>query len=111
MRAAAAVVFCLLLSACAGGGPKKLVADACIREADQRLTGKTYEIDADKLLASAVQADAPDTYQVSGPIIFDRGLASEFTQMLKCKARIDGNAASVISIEFIWSMEDLKKAE
>ena len=111
MRATATAFVCLLLGACAGGGPEKLVADACVKEVDQRLAGKTYEVDADKLLTSAAKADAADTYQVSGPVVFDRGLASEFTQMLKCKARVDGKTASVISIEFIWSMEDLKKAE
>jgi hypothetical protein len=111
MRATATAVVCLLLGACAGGGPETLVADACIKEADQRLAGKTYEIDAGKLLASAAATDAPNMFQVTAPVIFDRGLASEFTQTLKCRARIDGKAASVISIEFIWSMEDLKKAE
>ena len=112
MRSMSAALLMLLLSGCSGGGPEKLAADACMAEVDQRLAGKTYEVDTDGFLASAApSADSPATLQLTTQIVFDRGLASEFTQVLKCKVRLDGKTASVLSLEFIWSMEDLKKAE
>lgn len=112
MRLIPAALALLLLGGCGGGGPEQLAADACMAEVNQRLAGKSYEADTEKLLASATSEGQPaNTLQLTTQIVFDRGLASEFTQVLKCKARIDGKAASVLSIEFIWSMEDLKKSE
>lgn len=102
----------LLLSACGGAGREQVAADACAAEANQRLAGKSYEIDAGKLVASAkAEPNAADTLEVSAPIVFDRGLGTEYTQVLNCKVRIDGKATSVISIEFIWSMKDLKMGD
>lgn len=112
MRLILASFLAMLLSACGGAGREQVAANTCMTEANQRLAGKSYEIDAEKLVASAKAVpNAADTLQVSGPVVFDRGLGSEYTQMLNCKVRIDGKAASVISIEFIWSMKDLKMGE
>jgi hypothetical protein len=98
-----------MLSSCGGGGPGQVAADACMVEVDQRLNGKTYEVDVPQLAASAsASSDAADTLQLSGPIVFDRGLGTEFTQTLRCKVRVAGQSASVLSIEFIWDMKDLK---
>jgi hypothetical protein len=104
-----AILAMSFLSGCAGSGPAQRAAEACKAEVEQRLAGKTYEFDVERFQASAaVDKDSPDTLMLSAPIVFDRGLASEFTQMLKCKARDSGNSASVLSMEFIWNMEDLK---
>ncbi|HMM66564.1 MAG TPA: hypothetical protein PKC03_06450 [Dokdonella sp.] len=109
MRFILATFLALLLGACGGAGRAQMAADACVAEANQRLSGKSYEIDSEKLVASAKDVpNVADTLQVSGPVIFDRGLGTEYTQMLNCKVRIDGKSASVIAIEFIWSMKDLK---
>ncbi len=99
----------LLISACAGSAPGNVTAEACTAVVEQRLAGKTYELDAAKFAQSAEkEAGADDIWHLSTPIVFDRGLASEFTQTLKCKARIDAGTASVLSLEFIWAMKDLK---
>ncbi|HET9031656.1 MAG TPA: hypothetical protein VFN25_01995 [Dokdonella sp.] len=112
MRPILAICIFLLLSACAGSGPGKAAADACVAEANQRLQGKTFDLDAAKLAASAAQeAGTTDIWHLSTPVVFDRGLASEFTQNFKCKARVDAGKANVISLEFIWAMEDLKLDE
>lgn len=109
MRTLAVILVLATLSGCGGSGPAQRAADACMAEVDQRLAGKTYEVDAEIFRASATaEKDSGDTLLLSAPIVFDRGLASEFTQMLKCKARDGGNTASVLSMEFIWNMEDLK---
>lgn len=109
MRFILASLLALLLGACGSASREQRAADACVAEASQRLDGKSYEIDTGKLVASAkAEPNAADTLQLSAPVVFDRGLGTEYTQVLNCKVRIDGKSASVISIEFIWSMKDLK---
>ena len=98
----------LLLSACGASGPGKTVADACIAEVNQRLAGKTFELDAAKLVASAEPEDADKgIWHVSSQVVFDRGLGTEFSQNMKCKARFENGSASVLSLEFIWALKDL----
>ena len=102
----------LLLTACAGSGPGKLAADACLGEVNQRLAGKSFDLDSRSLAASAKQENAAgDIWDLSTQVIFDRGLATEFTQNLNCRVRVDGGTASVVSLEFIWAMKDLKLPE
>jgi hypothetical protein len=109
MRPFLASFLLLLLSACGGSGPGQLAANACIAEVNQRLEGKSYELDAKAFAASAeTEQGATDIWHLTVPVVFDRGLGTEFTQNLKCKARVDGGSASVLSIEFIWAMKDLK---
>ncbi|MGB0133139.1 hypothetical protein [Dokdonella sp.] len=98
----------LTLCACGGSAGNQAAVDACLAEANSRLMGKTFEIDTEKLAASAVPADGGEGMMLlSTPIVFDRGLPSEFTQVFNCKVRKDAAGASVISLEFIWSMDDL----
>lgn len=109
MRVTFAVLILAALGACAGSGAAQRAVDACTAEVEQRLAGKTWEIDIDRFRASAtVDPESADTLLLSAPIVFDRGLSSEFTQLLKCKARDSGSTANVLSMEFIWEMEDLK---
>ncbi|MEZ5461119.1 hypothetical protein [Dokdonella sp.] len=96
------------LCACGGSGGNQAAVDACMAEANSRLAGKSFVIDSEKFAASAEAADgAAGMLQLSAPIVFDQGLESEFTQVFKCKVRQDASGASVISLEFIWSMDDL----
>ena len=112
MRLILATCLFLLLTACAGSGPGTVAADACVAEVNQRLAGKTFELDKSKLASSAEQEKgSADIWHLSTPIVFDRGLSTEFTQNLKCKTRVDSGAASVLSLEFIWAMKDLKLDE
>ncbi len=109
MRPILASFLVLLLTACGGSGPGKLAADACVTEVNQRLAGKTFDLDLAKFAASAKQEDgAGDIWHLDAPIVFDRGLSTEFTQNLNCKARVVNGSASVLSVEFIWAIKDLK---
>lgn len=108
MRPILASFLLVLLIACGGSGPGKIAADACVTEVNQRLAGKTFELDSAKFVASAKQENgAGDIWHLSTQIVFDRGLSSEFTQNLNCKVRVDNGSASVLSLEFIWAMKDL----
>ena len=102
----------LLLAACAGSGPGKLAADACVSEVNQRLAGKSFDLDARNLAASAkLEEGAGDIWHLSTKVVFDRGLSTEFTQNLNCRIRVENGTASVLSLEFIWAMKDLKLPE
>lgn len=102
----------LLLTACSGGGRADLAADLCMTEVGNRLSGKTFEVDRAKLVASGSGQDAgKDTLDLSAPIVFDRGLASEFTQTLRCTVRFDGQTPSIINLQFLWELGELKKPE
>lgn len=108
MRLTLLACLSLSLCACGGSGGNKAAVDACLAEADTRLAGKSFNIDTELFAASAVPAEgAEGMLQLSTPIVFDRGLPSEFTQLFKCKVRTDAAGASVISLEFIWDMKDL----
>lgn len=108
MRTVLLASLTLFLCACGSTGGNQAAMDACLAEANSRLAGKSFEIDTEQLATSAVPADGGEgMMQLTTSIVFDRGLASEFSQVFKCKVRADAAGASVISLEFIWSMDDL----
>ena len=108
MRSIAVLTMCVLLTAC-GGDRAHMAADACINEATTKLADKRIDYDRKQLAASA-QETAPDTWQISGPLVFDAGLASEYTQTLQCRVRFDDKGApSVLSMQFEWSIDDVVK--
>lgn len=109
MRSILASLLLVLLAACGGSGPGKLAADACVAEVNQRLAGKTFDLDSTRLAASAkLESGADDIWDLSSQIVFDRGLSSEFTQNLNCRVRVEKGSASLLSVEFIWAIKDLK---
>jgi hypothetical protein len=110
MRAIVLPCLFLLLSACGGASRERLAADACMSEINKRLAGKNIDVDVRQLAASAT-VSADDTLQIAGPIVFDRGLGSEYAQTIDCRVRLDANVPSVIFLQFNWSMDDLKKAD
>ncbi|MEO7014402.1 MAG: hypothetical protein ABI127_08820 [Dokdonella sp.] len=109
MRPVIASFLFIFLAACGGSGPAKLAAGACVAEVNQRLAGKTFDLDTSSLAASAKQENgAGDIWHLSSQVVFDRGLSTEFTQNVNCRIRVDDGNASVLSVEFIWAMKDLK---
>ncbi len=108
MRIPLMLVMCVGLVAC-GSSRERSSAEACVTEAGERLQGKRFQVEADALAASAKQ-NAADTFQLSAPIVFDRGLSSEYSQTLECRVRFDGEQASVIFLQFNWNMADVKQA-
>lgn len=109
MRLIFASFLLLLLTACGSSGPGKLAADVCVAEVNQRLTGKTFDLDSGDFVASAKQeVEGGDIWQLSTQIVYDRGLSTEYMQKLNCRARVDNGSASVLALEFIWAIKDLK---
>ncbi len=109
MRSILASFLLVLLTACGGSGPGKLAADACVAEANQRLAGKTFDLDTASLMASAKPEEGTvNIWRLSSNVVFDRGLSSEFTQNVICRARVDDGLADVLLLQFLWSNEDLK---
>lgn len=96
----------LLLAACADAN--RDAADACMAEIRSRLAGKDITVDVDRL-AGAATPDGSGTL-LTAPIVFDRGLASEYTQSIECRVRVEAGKPSVIFLQFNWSMDDVKKS-
>jgi hypothetical protein len=95
---------CLTLAAC-GGGPNDVAAKACAAEAATRLSGKTYEIDT-KAFAASAKSESADTYVLRAPVVFDKGLSTEYKQVCQCRARVDKTGASVLFMQFDWENTD-----
>lgn len=109
MRYAVLSILLVLVSAC-GNNVHRQAARACLAEVDNRLEDKQFDVDVGQLTNSAV-TQAADTLQLSSPIVFDRGRASEYTQIIECRVRLDADAPTVIFLQFNWSMDDVKKAQ
>ncbi|MEO8011115.1 MAG: hypothetical protein ABI650_05680 [Dokdonella sp.] len=105
MRNVLLLAMCMGLAAC-GVSRERVAADACLAEAGTRLQGKRIDVDIDKLAASA-STNAPETYQLSAPIVFDRGLSSEYSQTIECRVRFNAEQPSVIFLQFNWNLDDL----
>jgi hypothetical protein len=97
----------LLLSAC-GGGKEQQAANACDAAVKDKVAGRGYEMSV-KELASSAKAEG-DAIRVSAPIVFDKGLTSEYKQVLDCRVRFEAgkSAPTVIFLQFNWATEDLK---
>ena len=97
----------LLLSAC-GGGSEQQAAAACDKAVKDKLAGRGYEMSVKSLAASA--KDDAGVLHLSAPILFDKGLSSEYKQVLDCRVRFEaGKDPTVIFLQFNWATEDLKK--
>ena len=99
MRKCYGLVAVLLLSGCGGGGTDKAV-EACSAELANRLTGKTFALDKADMAAKA-KTEA-DVVTIASTVTFDAGLPGEYKQAYECKSRMDGDNASVISLNFSW---------
>ncbi len=97
-----------LLAACSESRETR-AANACVAEVGNRLAGRNVTLDA-KALAATVAPAADGMLQVSGPIVFDRGLSGEYTQTLDCRVRFEADAPVVIFLQFNWSMDDVRKS-
>src|SRR5690349_12554917 len=98
----------LLLSACAGSREQQ-AASACDAAVKDKVAGRGYEMSVKELAASA-KAEGTDGIRVSAPIVFDKGLTSEYKQVLDCRVRFEAgkSAPTVIFLQFNWATEDLK---
>ena len=99
----------LALTAC-GGSPNDPAAKACVAEAANRLSGKTYEISA-KDFAGSAKSESADTWLLKAPVTFDKGLATEYKQTCQCRVRVDKSGASVLYMQFDWDNAGLKQSQ
>ena len=96
-----------MLAAC-GGSPNDPAAKACVAEAANRLSGKTYELSVKDFAASA-KSESPDTFLLKAPVTFDKGLATEYKQTCQCRVRVDKSGANVLFMQFDWDNLDLRQ--
>jgi hypothetical protein len=100
----------LSVAAC-GNSRNDQAAAACSTEIGKRLAGKSYEIDVGDL-AKHAKSESADTVLFSSTAVFDKGLSTQYKQTYDCRVRFDnGNAPSVIYLQFNWNTADLKKDE
>ena len=96
----------VLLSGC--GGREQQAASACDKAVKDKIAGRAYDMSM-KSLVTSVTVDA-DTLHLTAPIVFDKGLSSEYKQVLDCRVRFEpGKEPTVIFLQFNWATEDLKK--
>jgi hypothetical protein len=92
-----------LLAACGGTGREQRAADACAAEVHAKLGNRPYELDTSTLAATA-RAESADTYQLAAPILFGKGLPSEYRQTIDCRVRFEADQPSVIFLQFNWTL-------
>ncbi|MEO8671628.1 MAG: hypothetical protein ABI411_09970 [Tahibacter sp.] len=98
----------VVLAGC-GGGREQLAAQACDDAIRTKLAGRGVDINLKDLAAHAAPEGA-DALRLLSTIVFDKGLSSEYKQTAECKVRFEeGKPASVIFLQFNWSMDDVKK--
>lgn len=101
---------CLALCAC-GGGRNDTAAAACASEIGNKLSGKSFAIDA-KDLAAHAKSESADTLLLTSTVVLDKGLPSEDKQGYECRVRFDAQgSASVLYLQFNWNTSDLKQAQ
>jgi hypothetical protein len=112
MRARLSLLFGICsLVACSSGGREGLAATACENAIRAKLVDKSFVLDRAEMIKTA-KAEASDTLLLQPTVTFDKGLSSEFKQIVDCRVRIEANQqVSVIFLQFNWSMDDLKKAQ
>lgn len=100
MRLAVAAAMLVLLAGC-GGSRESQAAAACEVAAKERSEGKLLEVDR-KALAAGVSKEAGEVLMLQGPVTFDTGLQTEYTQTLQCRVQFSGGQARVVGIRFVF---------
>ena len=99
-----ALAAALSLAAC-GKGPEKRAVETCQKAIAEKLSGKTYEVDA-KAMAASAKSEANGVMTLTSVVVFDKGLPGESKQTLECKVQFDPKNASadptVVGMTFQW---------
>jgi hypothetical protein len=94
----------LALGACAGGSRDPAV-QACTEAIAQRLTDKSYELDAADMAAKIEKQDG-NVRQITSTVVFDKGLPAEKQQSFTCRVKLNPDnpdaAPEVIGLNFVW---------
>ncbi|HNR91092.1 MAG TPA: hypothetical protein PKO41_01585 [Dokdonella sp.] len=107
MRSTLLLILSGLLAAC--GNPNRDAADACMAEIRGRLADKSIKVDVDRLAESATPTGTATA--LTAPIVFDPGLASEYTQQIECRVREENGQPTVIFLQFDWNIDDMRKSQ
>ncbi|WP_187265891.1 hypothetical protein [Alkalisalibacterium limincola] len=83
-----------VLAGCGGSSQAVSVCEAAVAE---RLPGRTYQLDADALRASA-REDGEGVVFLQAPLVIDPGMTIEQRQTVECRVR----GSDIISLNFIW---------
>ena len=102
MRVLVPTILALGLVGC-GDSPESAAVAACKAAIVEKLADKTFTLDEAEMLAKA-STNADGVVQINSTIVFDKGLPSEYTQGVDCKARNNPSTggADVISLGFAW---------
>ncbi len=96
-----------LLAGC--DGREQQAARACDKAVKDKLAGRSYELSL-KTLAQGAKSAEGETLTLTAPIVFDKGLSSEYRQVLDCRVRFEaGKDPGVTFLQFNWATEDLKR--
>jgi len=92
------------LAAC-GKGPEKRAVEICQKAIAEKLSGKTYEVDA-KAMGASAKSEANGVMTLTSVVVFDKGLPGESKQTLECKVQFDPKNSSadptVVGMTFQW---------
>ena len=104
MKRLVAVAAALLLAGC-GAKPEQLAVNACQKAVTEKLSGKSFEIDAADMLAK-IQKQSDTVMQINSTVFFDKGLPAETKQTFECRVQFDpnnmSNEPSVTFLQFTW---------
>ena len=103
MKRLVAVAVAVLLSGC-GAKPEEAAVAACQKAVNEKLAGKSFEIDAADMLGK-IQKQSETEMQITSTVYFDKGLPAETKQTVDCRVRFDPNnkkAEPFVFVQFTW---------
>lgn len=94
----------LVLTAC-GASPDQRAVDACRNAIAEKMSGKSYEIDAKDMLVKLQKQDS-NTVTITSMLFLDKGLPAETKQSFECRVQFDPNdpkaEPSIVGLTFTW---------
>ena len=104
MKRLVALAAAVLVAGC-GAKPEQRAVDACQKAVTEKLAGKSFEIDAQDMLAKT-QKQSDTVMQINSTVFFDKGLPAETKQTFDCRVQFDANDAAkepvVTFMQFTW---------
>lgn len=99
VRLALVATMMFLISGC--GSTESEAAAACEAAAKERTEGKLLAVDL-RVLAASAENETADILRLQGPVTFDTGLQSEYTQTLDCRVQVSDGQVRVIAVSYVF---------
>lgn len=96
-----AVVATMIFLATGCSSRESQAAAACEAAAKERSEGKLLAVDR-KALAASVANETADILRLKGPVTFDTGLQSEYSQTLDCRVQVVDGQVRVIAVSYVF---------